>query len=71
MQFLSMVNAQQETDEEYTKATTINGQQGFEHCYKEENDCTIAWFAGGRYLVSLEGISADALKQAARSIQIK
>lgn len=73
LQYLGMMNMQQESDEEYTKTVDFNGGKAFEHCEKASNDCTLTWFAGGRFLVSLEGdhVGADALKQAARGLDIK
>ncbi|MEO5946631.1 MAG: hypothetical protein ABIP79_07410 [Chitinophagaceae bacterium] len=73
LQFLGMMNMQQESDDEYTKNVDFNGANAFEHCDKTTNDCTFTYFAGGRYLVTLEGdnVGADALKQAARALNIK
>ena len=73
LQYLGMMNMEQDSDEEYTKTIDFNGGKAFEHCEKVSNDCTITWFTGGRFLVSLEGdhIGADALKQAARGLNIK
>ena len=73
LQYLGMMNMQQESDEEYTKTVDFNGGKAFEHCEKSSNDCTLTWFAGGRFLISLEGdhVGADALKQVARGLDIK
>lgn len=73
MQFQSLENAQQETADEYTKSTTINGNKGFEHCDKVSNECTVTFFSGGRYLVVLEGtgVGAPALKAAAGNLNVK
>ncbi len=73
LQFLGMMNMQQESDDEYTKTVEFNGANAFEHCDKTTNDCTFTYFAGGRYLVTLEGrnVGAEALKQAARALNIK
>ena len=73
LQFLGMMNMQQESDDEYTKTVEFNGANAFEHCDKTTNDCTFTYFAGGRYLVTLEGrnVGADALKQAAKALNIK
>lgn len=71
-QHLGMAAAEGETEEEYTKAVTINGNKGYEHCYKDDsNDCSIVWFTGNRYLVSIEGLAAAPLKQLAGQIKIK
>jgi hypothetical protein len=73
MQYLSMIDIQQESDDEYTKTIDFNGGKAHEHCNKSSNDCTFTYFAGGRFLVTLEGdhVSADALKQAAKGLNIK
>lgn len=73
MQYLGMMNIQQESDDEYTKSVDFNGGKAFEHCEKSTNDCTLTYFAGGRFLVTLEGdhVGADALKQAAKGLDIK
>lgn len=70
-QHLGMAAAEGETEDEYTKAVSISGNKGYEHCYKEDNDCSIVWFAGSRYLISIEGVAADKLKQLASEVKIK
>lgn len=69
-QFLGMATALQDTDEEYTKETSIAGNKGYEHCSKEDNDCVINWFTGNRYLVSLEGYDASVLKKLAAELKL-
>lgn len=73
MQYLGLENLQQETDEEYTRAIDFNGGKAFEQCEKATNDCTLSYFAGGRFMVTLESdhVGAEALKQAARGLNIK
>lgn len=73
MQFQSLESSQQETAEEYTKATTINGNKGYEHCDKISNDCTVTYFTAKRYLVVLEGkgVGAPALRAAAGQLKVK
>jgi hypothetical protein len=73
MQYLSMFNFQQESDEEYTRTIEFNGGKAFEHCEKATNDCTLSYFSGGRFLVTIEGdhVGAEALKQAAKGLNIK
>ncbi len=70
-QHLGMAAAEGETEEEYTKAITINGDKGFENCTKEDNECALVWFTANRYLVSLEGASAAELKKIAGELKIK
>ena len=73
MQYMSMFNFQQESDEEYTKTIDFNGGKAFEHCEKETNNCTLSYFSGGRFMITLEAdhLGAEALKQAARGLNIK
>ena len=73
MQYLGMFNMQQESDEEYTKTIDFNGGKAFEHCNKVSNDCTLSYFSGGRFMVTLEGdhVGAATLKQAAGELNIK
>jgi hypothetical protein len=73
MQFQSLESSQQETSEEYTKATSINGNKGYEHCDKVSNDCTVTYFTANRYLVVLEGkgVGAPALRAAAGQLKVK
>ncbi len=73
MQYLGMMNFQQDSDEEYTKSVDFNGAKAFEHCEKATNDCTFTFFGGERFLVTLQGdhTGADALKQAAGSLNLK
>jgi hypothetical protein len=70
-QHLGMAAAEGETEEEYTKAISINGDKGFENCSKEDNECTIVWFTSNRYLVSIEGVAAKELKKIAGELKIK
>ena len=73
MQYLGLLNIQEENEEEYTKSIDINGGKGFEHCDKTSNDCTVTFFSGGRFLVTLEGgdVGAPALREAASQLRIK
>jgi hypothetical protein len=73
LQYLGMLNVQEDNDDEYTKTIDFNGSKAFEHCDKASNDCTITYFAGGRFLVALQGahIGAPALREAASHLNIK
>jgi len=73
MQFLGMYNMQQEDDDEYTKTIDFNGGKAFENCKKTRNECTLTYFSGDRFLITLEGdnIGIDELKQAAKELNIK
>jgi len=73
MQYMGLMNFQQESEEEYTKSIEINGVKGFEHCDKISNDCTVTFFSGGRFLVNLEAdhVGAPALRAAAAQLKFK
>jgi len=73
LQYLGMMNVQEDTDEEYTKTINFNGAKAFEHCDKTDNECSFIYFARGRFLISLEGegVKMGALKQAANGLDIK
>lgn len=73
MQYLGMFNVQQDDDEEYTKTIDFNGGKAFENCKKIRKECTLTYFSGGRFLITLEGnnVGIDGLKQAAKGLDIK
>jgi hypothetical protein len=73
MQYLGLLNIKEDNEEEYTKTVEFKGNTAFEHCDKTTKDCAFTFFAGGRFLVTLEAanVSMDALKQAASSLNIK
>ncbi len=73
LQYLGMLNVQQEDGNEMNKTIDFKGAKAFEHCDKEANECSFTYFAGGRFLVTLEGenVSIDGLKQAAKGLDIK
>lgn len=73
LQYLSLLNIREDNEDEYTKTVDFNGGKAFENCDKTSNDCSFTYFAGGRYLVALEGdnVSVDILKQAADGIKLK
>lgn len=67
-QFTGLVMNVQQGD---TKNIDINGVKGFEHC--DNNDCTITWFSGNRFIVTLLGdnTGSEILKKAAQGLTIK
>jgi len=73
MQYLGLFNIQQEDEDEYTKTIDFNGGKAFENCQKTRNDCTLTYFGGSRFLITLEGnnVGIEALKDAAKSLKIK
>lgn len=73
IQYLSMLNVDEENEDEYTKTIDFNGGKAFESCRKAEKECTLTYFSGGRLLISLEGESVDikTLKDVAKELKIK
>ncbi|MGH2552898.1 MAG: hypothetical protein ACRDEB_04235 [Chitinophagaceae bacterium] len=73
MQFLGMNSLQHESKDKYIRSIDFNNGQAFEQCDKVTNDCSLIYFAGGRFMVTLEAeyLGAEALKQAARGLNIK
>ncbi len=73
MQYLGMLNADQEDEEEYTKTIDFNGGKAFENCRKDKNECTLTYFSSGRLLISLEGdnVGINTLKDVAMMLKLK
>lgn len=73
MQYLNMINVNSDDEEEYVKTIDFNGGKAFENCKKKRNRCTLAYFTGDRFLVSLRGdnVGMDALKDLAKEFKIK
>lgn len=73
MQYLGMMNIQQEDEDEYTKTIDFNGGKAFENCRKDRNECTLTYFSGGRLLISLEGdnVGINTLKDVAKTLKTK
>lgn len=73
MQYLGLLNIKEDNPEEYTRSVVFNGSTAFEHCDKTTNDCAFTFFAGGRYLITIEAanVSMDELKKAASGLNIK
>lgn len=71
MQYLGMMNLEQDSEDEYTKTINYGDGKAYEHCRKDRKDCTLTWFAGGRYLVTLEGdnVDAEGLKKAGKELK--
>ncbi len=70
-QYLKLIDMQSETDNEYSKTIDFRGK-AVEHCQKSTNRCTLTYFTGKRYMVTMEGknIHPDGLKQAAMELKI-
>lgn len=73
MQYLGMLNIQQEDEDEYTKTIDFNGGKAFENCRKDRNECTLTYFSGGRLLISLEGdnVGINTLKEIVKTLKTK
>jgi hypothetical protein len=70
--YLGMFNMISENDREYTKTIDFKGQKAIEHCNNSSSQCSITYFTGKRYMVTLEGqnMHPDGLKQAANELKI-
>lgn len=73
VQYLNMINTNSDNEEEYIKTIDLNGGKALESCMKNRNRCTIGYFSGNRFLVSLMGnnVGIDALKDLAKELNIK
>lgn len=73
MQYLNMINVNSDDEDEYVKTIDFNGGKAFENCKKNRNRCTLAYFSGNRFLVSIRGdnVGIDALKDLAKGLKIK
>jgi len=71
-QYLTLFNIQSESDNEYTKTIDFKGQKAIEHCDKSNNHCSLTYFTGKRFMVTLEGrnFHPDGLKQAANELRM-
>jgi hypothetical protein len=72
-QFISRIGFTNENEKEYTKTIEMNGDKAIEHCMKTRVECSLTYFSGNRFLVTLDGenMNADALKDAAMKLNIK
>ncbi|MBS1653806.1 MAG: hypothetical protein JSU05_03095 [Bacteroidetes bacterium] len=73
MQFLAMMNFQQEDENGYTKTIDFMGGKAVEKASNHNENTELHYLSGDRFLVTLEGnnVSVDALKDAAKSLNIK
>ena len=73
LQYLNMINVNSDDEEEYVKTIDFNGGRAMENCKKNRNRCTLAYFSGDRFLVSLRGdnVGIEALKDLAEGLKIK
>lgn len=71
--FMTQYNFEQEDENGYTKSTTFEGYKAIEEYKKHNNEYQITYFAGERYMVTLEGenTTMDQLKTASQSISLK
>jgi hypothetical protein len=72
-QYMTAMNYQQESDNDYTKTIDFKGAKAIEHCKKDNSSCSITYFTGKRFMVVLDGrnMHPDGLKQAADELRIK
>lgn len=68
---LGLTSIESESEDEYTKTIDYGDGKAYEHCNKNYGDCTLTWFAGGRFLVTLNGdhVGADGLKTAGKELK--
>lgn len=73
VQFAGQLDYSIDTDNEYTKVIDFNSGKAIEHCSKTSVECSLTWFSGRRFLVTLESnnVNADELKKIARGLNIK
>ena len=73
MQYLGMININSDDEDETVKTVDFNGGKAIENCRKKKSRCTIAYFSGNRFLVSLKGdnVGIDALRDLAKGLKIK
>lgn len=73
MQYVTLMNIQAESDEEYTKTIDFNGGKAIEHVEKNSNRSTLTYIAAERLMVTIEGKNTgiDLLKKAAGSLNLK
>lgn len=71
-QYINMINQNSDDEDEYIKTIDFNGNKAFENCKKKRNKCTLAYFEGKRFLISLTGenMSMDQLKKMAKEIKL-
>ncbi len=71
MQFLGMMNLQQETEDEITRTIDFNGTKAVEQFEKDGSRASFVWVAKERLLVTLEGENTriEPLRQLAGSLK--
>lgn len=71
VQYVNLLNQDLNDESGYTKTIDLNGGTAIEYCEKGPNDCSLTWFTGNRYLVTLEGngTGIDILKQVGKSLK--
>lgn len=71
MQFLTLMNFQQESETEMTRTVDFNGSKAIERAKKDGSESSFHWFAKDRFLVSLEGenMKVEELRELAGSMK--
>ncbi len=59
------------SETEYSKTIDFNGSKAIEQCMKPTGDCSLTWFSGKRYLVTVEGNNIDVMKKAVSNLNIQ
>jgi len=72
LQYAGQLGYENDNNTEYTKVTDFNGYKAIEHCKKDSPECSFTYFAGKRFLVTVESDHAEIslLKQAANALNI-
>ena len=72
-QYLTMLNVQSETEDEYTRTVPFKLGRAIEHVDKSDNSSSFTWLAADRLMVTLEGKNTgiEQLKQLAAALRLK
>lgn len=73
MQFMGAMNMASETETDYTKTIDFNGGKAIEKAEKDGSHCSLTYFSGDRFMVTLEGdrMQIEAIKTIASHMSLK
>lgn len=73
LQFAGLLDYSTDNPTEYTKVIDFKGGKAIEHCKKASMECSLTYFTGSRFLISLEGnnVSADELKNVTAELKTR
>jgi hypothetical protein len=73
LQYAGQLGYENDNSNEYTKVIDFNGYKAIEHCKKDAPECSFTYFAGKRYLITIDSdhANADLLKQVAKALAIQ